>query len=110
LQQAVADSPAAAVLLNVRPEDVLHGNYPGSSLARQVDAWVREPRLRHRVALLIHAVCHAIAHQPDIYALRNNRGARTGLGAFQRQAQAYGSKELDETLARWNVDPIPPKG
>jgi hypothetical protein len=109
LQQAVADNPAAAALLNVTAKDVLHGSYPTSNVARQVDGWVREPRLHHRAALLVGAVCHAIAHQPDIFALRSNRGALMGLGAFQKQVQAHWAKPLEETLTRWNVQPIAPK-
>ncbi len=106
LQKAVGDNPIAATLLNVQPKDVLHGGYPGSTIAQQVARWASEPTRKHRVELLVGALCRHLDKHPKLVELRKDRGAMTGLGAFLKQVGPRWARPLEEVLSKRNLEPI----
>lgn len=101
LQQAIAGQAAAARLLSLRPEDVAHPQYVGSSRMATVAHWLQSPYTKHRAFILANAIAAWLDSLPptDLSILKQKKSALAGLAAFLRQIGPTGHS-LAATLKR----------
>ncbi|MFO0905219.1 MAG: MoxR family ATPase [Pirellulales bacterium] len=90
LQDEFSRQMAALPLLNFRADDVLARDYPGSPLSTRIRQLAADPAKRHRVRLMVHAVCRCLEQHPRIFELRRNQGSLTSLSLFLQHVATHG--------------------
>jgi MoxR-like ATPase len=110
LTQALAKNPAAARLLDVRPAQLIAGNYRGSNAWKKVEQWRASQALRYRVTLLSAALARYIEKEADLIVLRHSNPGLASLGHFVAQLrQAVPENGLEGIFRKLQVEPIAPR-
>ena len=108
LQDEFGRQLAALPLLNFRAELVMVREYGGSGLSATVKKLVGEPLMRHRVQLMVAAVCRHLETDAKVFELRRNVGAQMALGLFLQHVGRFGDP-LRETARKLQLELKAPK-
>jgi hypothetical protein len=103
LEEAFADNPSAARLLEVSPEDVLSG-YLRTPTRSKLRAWLGKRPLGYRVRTLEIAILRLLESSPDPDVLRQDPAVLLGLGHFVEEVGPERCPRLLEALERLRIE------
>jgi len=107
LQEAIGSNVTATSLIDVEPSELL-ARFPGSAAEKKLAAWRADPVKRHRISLLITALCVFVEQPARLPELKKSNVARTSLGHVLTQLPEREALVLVETLKRIGITPVRP--
>ena len=107
LQDALGENPTLATLADVDPTELLAG-YNGSAAQKRVASLRQDPVRRHRIALVVTALCAFIESPSRLAELKRSNVARMCLGQVLLDLPEKEAVVLATTLRRVGVTPVRP--
>ncbi len=107
LQEALGENPTATALADVRPESLLQ-NYPGSAAEQRIRELRADPLRRHRLELIVTALCAHLEQQANLIEVRRSNTARICLGQLLTHLPERPALRLVATLKKIGVTPVKP--
>ncbi|WP_394830330.1 MoxR family ATPase [Pendulispora rubella] len=107
LQEAIGSNVTATSLIDVEPSELL-ARFPGSAAEKKLAAWRADPVKRHRISLLVTALCVFVEQPARLPELKKSNVARTSLGHVLTQLPERDALVLVETLKRVGITPVRP--
>jgi hypothetical protein len=105
---ALAANALAVPLVELDPASLLNAAFTAQGVLKRLDAWGRDPKLRHRAELVALGVRLFLERHPDLAALRRSNTLRANLGHVLARLPERAAMPLVEALLAAGIAPIRP--